>query len=63
LNAFPHARALAAIVVIAVVPTAGDLSPAPRTEPAPRACHLPLEALEALTAPRCVTERPNPARS
>ena len=63
LNAFVHARALAAIAVIAVVPAAGDTAPAPRVEPAPRVCHLPLEALEALTAPRCVTARAEPARS
>lgn len=59
LNAFVHARALAAIVVIAIVPAAGDTLPAPGIEPAPRVCHLPLEAL---AAPSCITERTEPLR-
>jgi hypothetical protein len=57
LNAFVHARALAAAFSVAVVPAAGDT--ARGIEPTPRVCHLPLDEL---AAPRCVTERAEPPR-
>jgi hypothetical protein len=56
-NAIVLARALAATVVLAAIPAADET--ASSIDPTPRVCHLPIEAL---TAPRCITEPPEPAQ-